>query len=138
MHCGSPARFRVLIVDSCRAGVLTRVKGGRAAAPVDITAYGEGDSDDEGLVILTSAAAGEDAQDAVRIDIERYFHLRNAARRGRNAIEPETPKRHVVVCHRAFTLQDVNIHGGLVIRGGGISFSLADRNGCVAFDRAPD
>lgn len=70
----SPARFRVLIVDSCRSGVLTRAKGGRAAAPVDITALSEGDSDDEGLVILTSAAAGEDAQESDALQGSFFTH----------------------------------------------------------------
>jgi hypothetical protein len=70
----SPARFRVLIVDSCRSGVLTRAKGGRTVAPVDITALSEGDSDDEGLVILTSAAAGEDAQESDALQGSYFTH----------------------------------------------------------------
>jgi hypothetical protein len=70
----SPARFRVLIVDSCRAGILTRAKGGRAAAPVDIAAVSEGNSDDEGMVILTSAAAGEDAQESDALQGSFFTH----------------------------------------------------------------
>jgi hypothetical protein len=70
----SSARFRVLIVDSCRSGVLTRAKGGRVAAPVDITAVSEGDSDDEGMVILTSAAAGEDAQESDTLQGSFFTH----------------------------------------------------------------
>src|SRR5690606_8366544 len=30
---GSPAKFRLLVVDACRSGALTRVKGGTIAAP---------------------------------------------------------------------------------------------------------
>jgi hypothetical protein len=70
----SAARFRVLIVDSCRSGVLTRAKGGRAAAPVDIRVSGEGDADDEGLVILTSAAAGEDAAESDALQGSFFTH----------------------------------------------------------------
>jgi hypothetical protein len=70
----SSARFRVLIVDSCRSGVLTRTKGGRSVAPIDIQIHGEGDADDEGLVILTSAAAGEDAQESDRLQGSFFTH----------------------------------------------------------------
>jgi hypothetical protein len=70
----SPARFRVLIVDSCRSGVLTRAKGGRTASPVDISAVSEGNSDDEGMVILTSAAAGEDAQESDALQGSFFTH----------------------------------------------------------------
>jgi hypothetical protein len=70
----SAARFRVLIVDSCRSGVLTRAKGGRATAPVDISASAESVDDDEGLVILTSAAAGEDAQESDALQGSFFTH----------------------------------------------------------------
>ena len=32
---GSSAKFRLLVVDSCRSGTLTRMKGGRVVAPFD-------------------------------------------------------------------------------------------------------
>lgn len=59
---GSAARFRVLVVDACRSGALTRRKGGvpDRAIVVDATAPGGA----EGLVILTASAAGEDAQES--------------------------------------------------------------------------
>lgn len=70
----SAARFRVLIVDSCRAGGLTRAKGGRPVAPIDITVHGEGVADNEGLVILTSAAADEDAQESDQLQGSFFTH----------------------------------------------------------------
>lgn len=68
----SPARFRVLLVDSCRSGVLTRAKGGRAAPPIRVSASGEMTS--EGMVILTAAAAGEDAQESEAIGGSFFTH----------------------------------------------------------------
>jgi hypothetical protein len=71
----SAARFRVLIVDACRSGVLTRTKGGRAAAPVDLAATVEGSAAaGEGFVILTSAAAGEDAQESDALQGSFFTH----------------------------------------------------------------
>jgi hypothetical protein len=70
----SAARFRVLIVDSCRSGILTRAKGGRATAPVDLSASAESLADDEGFVILTSAAAGEDAQESDALQGSFFTH----------------------------------------------------------------
>ena len=59
---GSAASFRLLILDSCRSGALTRVKGGRSAPaiPVALDARLSG----EGVVFLTSSSAREDAQES--------------------------------------------------------------------------
>ena len=59
---GSPARTRVLIVDACRSGALTRVKGVVAAPPFDIRVRGT--EAGEGAVFLTSSSANEDAQES--------------------------------------------------------------------------
>jgi hypothetical protein len=59
---GSSATFRVLVVDACRSGALTRVKGGRAVAPFDIRVNEH--LSEQGLVFLTSSAANEDAQES--------------------------------------------------------------------------
>lgn len=63
---GSAAAFRVLVLDACRSGALTRVKGGRRGPPVAITL--EDELAGEGTVFLTASAADEDAQesDAIR------------------------------------------------------------------------
>ncbi len=55
------ARTRVIVIDACRAGSLTR-KGARPAAPFTIVAEDRLSTD--GLAIVTSAAAGEDAQES--------------------------------------------------------------------------
>lgn len=78
---GSAASFRVLIVDACRSGALTSVKGATAAPEFAIpTASLPG----EGFVVLTAAAAGEDAQEADHLGGSFFTHhflsgLRGAA-----------------------------------------------------------
>lgn len=61
----SPAQVKVLIVDSCRSGELTRVKGASQAPPFQITANDRLDT--EGMAIITSSAASEDAQESERL-----------------------------------------------------------------------
>jgi hypothetical protein len=67
---GSPADVRVLVIDACRSGALTRVKGGRPAPPVDL----DHDLLGEGLVFLTSSAAGEDAQESDEVGGSFFTH----------------------------------------------------------------
>ena len=68
----SAASFRVLVVDACRSGALTRVKGGRPmpafAARVDEQLSGEG------VVFLTSSSANEDAQESDEIQGSFFTH----------------------------------------------------------------
>ncbi len=59
---GSAADFRVLLLDACRSGALTRVKGGTSAPPFPIR-IGER-LDGQGVVFLTSSSASEDAQES--------------------------------------------------------------------------
>jgi len=68
---GSAAQFRLLVLDSCRSGALTRLKGARAAPAFDVQGAVRARDirlDDrlaeEGVVFLTSAAADEDAQES--------------------------------------------------------------------------
>jgi hypothetical protein len=68
---GSPASVRVLVIDACRSGALTRVKGGRLAPPVDL----DHDVVGVGLVFLTSSAAGEDAQEADDVGGSFFTHF---------------------------------------------------------------
>ncbi|MGH7284491.1 MAG: caspase family protein, partial [Polyangiaceae bacterium] len=58
---GSAATFRILMLDACRSGALTRVKGGQTAPPFSIS-VGE-HLTGEGLAFLTSSSANEDAQE---------------------------------------------------------------------------
>jgi hypothetical protein len=69
---GSPAQARMLVIDACRSGAMTRVKGGRIRAPFDIIV--ENERAPEGLAILTSSAAGEDAQESDELRASIFTH----------------------------------------------------------------
>ena len=76
------AQVAVLIVDACRSGALTRVKGGAPAQPFVI--QGEDRLASEGTAIITSSAAGEDAQESDQLEGGIFTHhlvtgLRGAA-----------------------------------------------------------
>ena len=58
---GSSSHFRVLMLDACRSGVLTRKKGG-VSAPAIAIRIGQ-QLEGQGMVFLTSTAANEDAQE---------------------------------------------------------------------------
>ena len=66
------AQLSVLVVDACRSGELTRVKGAAPAQPFDIRADDRLDS--EGSAIITSSAAGEDAQESDRLEGGVFTH----------------------------------------------------------------
>src|SRR6185503_11193435 len=61
---GSPAQFRVLIVDACRSGGVTGVKGARPAAPFRMAL--EDRLPGEGYAIVTSASADEESQESAQ------------------------------------------------------------------------
>jgi len=68
----SVAELRVFVIDACRSGGVTRVKGMNPARPFDI------DVDDklagEGLAIITSSASGEDAQESDSLGGSFFTH----------------------------------------------------------------
>jgi hypothetical protein len=81
---GSAAAFRVLLLDACRSGALTRVKGARLSQPFDIRT--DEQLSGEGVAFLTSSSADEDAQesDALRGSFFTHYFvsgLRGAADR---------------------------------------------------------
>ena len=69
---GSAASFRLLILDACRSGALTRVKGGAPIPPFDIR-LGERVAG-EGAVFLTSSSASEDSQESDEIKGSFFTH----------------------------------------------------------------
>ena len=56
------AHVAVLVVDACRSGALTRVKGAAPAEPFDIRA--DDRLEGEGTAVIASSALGEDAQES--------------------------------------------------------------------------
>lgn len=69
---GSAARFRLLILDACRSGALTRVKGGTPIPPFDIRLSERVAG--EGAVFLTSSSASEDSQESDDIKGSFFTH----------------------------------------------------------------
>jgi hypothetical protein len=59
------AQLRIMVVDACRSGELTRIKGAVPAKPFEIIADDRLSS--EGTAVITSSAAGEDAQESDRL-----------------------------------------------------------------------
>lgn len=74
---GSPATVRLLVLDACRSGGVTNVKGGRPADEFEVTASVP--LDVEGVVMITSSAAGEDSHESDRLGASFFsHHLTNA------------------------------------------------------------
>ena len=69
---GSAASFRLLVLDACRSGALTRVKGGAPIPPFDIRL--EERVAGEGAVFLTSSSASEDSQESDEIKGSFFSH----------------------------------------------------------------
>lgn len=70
---GSAATFRLLILDACRSGALTRVKGGAPIPPFDIRLAERVAG--EGAVFLTSSSASEDSQESDEIKGSFFTHF---------------------------------------------------------------
>lgn len=77
---GSSATFRMLILDACRSGALTRTKGARRVAPfaLDIEEQLPG----EGVVFMTASAAHEDAQESDELRGSFFTHFLVSGLRG--------------------------------------------------------
>jgi len=69
---GSASAFRLLVLDSCHSGALTRPKGGKPAPPVPIRL--EERLAGEGAVVLAASAADEDAQESDEIKSSFFTH----------------------------------------------------------------
>src|SRR3954462_3055422 len=82
----APVDVRIVILDSCRSGSITRSKGARRAPAFAIES--ESPRDAKGLVILTSSASDEDSQESDAIGGSYFSHhlasglLGGAARSG--------------------------------------------------------
>jgi hypothetical protein len=77
---GSAATARILVIDACRSGGVTRRKGGHAGPAFAI------DLDEqlraEGVAILTSSAASEDSQESDALRASFFTHFLVSALRG--------------------------------------------------------
>jgi hypothetical protein len=75
-----PATARILVVDACRSGALTRVKGGRPGPGFEVRL--DAPLGSRGFAILTSSAAGEDSQESDEIGSSLFTHFFTSALRG--------------------------------------------------------
>jgi hypothetical protein len=69
---GSAASVRLLVLDACRSGELTNVKGGQPTAEFELKAASMPDV--EGLVMISSSAAGEDSHESERLGASFFSH----------------------------------------------------------------
>jgi len=69
---GSASSFRLLVIDACRSGAVTRVKGGSSAPPIPIAL--DQRIAGEGAVFLTASAANEDAQESDELKASFFTH----------------------------------------------------------------
>jgi hypothetical protein len=69
---GSAASVRLLVLDACRSGELTNVKGGQPTAEFELKASSMPDV--EGLVMISSSAAGEDSHESERLGASFFSH----------------------------------------------------------------
>jgi hypothetical protein len=79
---GSSAQVRILVIDSCRSGSITRVKGGRPAPPLALPAAPVQEGPGEGLIVLTASTAGEDAQESDQLGGSFFTHYLLSGLRG--------------------------------------------------------
>jgi hypothetical protein len=70
---GSPASFRLLVLDACRSGALTRVKGGTIAEPFPLGAA-QAQLASEGLAFMTASSWTEDAQESDALAGSLFTH----------------------------------------------------------------
>jgi hypothetical protein len=68
----APVDVRIVILDSCRSGAITRSKGARKAPAFAIES--ESPRDAKGMVILTSSASDEDSQESDAIGGSYFSH----------------------------------------------------------------
>ena len=80
---GSSASFRLVILDACRSGALTRVKGGVVGAPVPLAKVEVADRGlADGVVFFTASARDEDAQESDKIRGSFFTHYLVSGLRG--------------------------------------------------------
>jgi hypothetical protein len=68
---GSAASFRLLVLDACRSGALTRVKGGTPIPGFEVSVERVAG---EGAVFLTSSSASEDSQESDELKGSFFTH----------------------------------------------------------------
>jgi hypothetical protein len=68
----SSAKAKLLILDSCRSGGITQVKGATAAEEFDIRLQDQLET--QGFAVITSSASGEDSQESNKLQSSFFSH----------------------------------------------------------------
>jgi hypothetical protein len=71
---GSAANFRLVVLDACRSGAFTRVKGGERAPPFALPAPTADSLPGDGFAFLTASSANEDAQESDELQGALFTH----------------------------------------------------------------
>jgi hypothetical protein len=71
---GSAANFRLVVLDACRSGAFTRVKGGERALPFALPAQTTDALPGDGFAFLTASSANEDAQESDELQGALFTH----------------------------------------------------------------
>ena len=87
------------------------------------------------LLLAGAQILGGHVHDAVGVDVEGDLDLRHAAAGGGDAVQVEAAQGLVVLGHLTLALEHVDLHGGLVVGGGGEDLALLDGDGGVALDQ---
>src|SRR5690606_15439310 len=87
------------------------------------------------LLFLGGQILGRDMNYAIGIDIECDLDLRYAPGSRRNADQSEPAQRDIVLGHGPLSLEDIDLHAGLVIGSGGEYLALSGGNGGVPLDQ---
>ncbi|EAQ03925.1 putative NAD-specific glutamate dehydrogenase encoded in antisensegene pair with dnaKJ [Pseudooceanicola batsensis HTCC2597] len=125
--------FDQLAAGLVRLGVLLGVLDHLVDVLVGETARG---LDRDLLFLVGALVLGTDRDDAVGVDVEGHLDLRHPARRRGDVFEIELTEHLVVGRHLAFTLEDPDGHGILVVLGGREDLALLGRDRRVAVDQA--
>src|SRR5215831_8056833 len=84
--------------------------------PIDfVFAQAAGTGNRDFLLATCTEVFRTDMKNAVRIDVERHFDLRNAAWRRRDTIEMEDAELLVIARKRPLALEHLNLHARLIV-----------------------
>ena len=92
-------------------------------------------SDGDVLLLAGAQILSGNIYDAVRIDIECDFDLRNTAHCGRDSVQSELAEGLVVSCELSLTLKDVDVNSGLVVSCCGEHLALLGGDCCISLDQ---
>jgi hypothetical protein len=71
---GSSATFRLVVLDACRSGSLTRVKGAKRIPAFELEEISQPTLPNDGIAFLTASAAHEDAQESDELHSAFFTH----------------------------------------------------------------